>query len=108
MAAWLLFPTELGVLPDEIVLTKEIKRGEGAPSRPCRYFIFKFRTHPPHWAAKDGWMAGVAGPYFSDWKSEESPSMVFSRFEAYDSATPEEHLNKTLETLQKVAQKQFQ
>jgi len=94
LVVWLLHPNELRSMPDEIELVKAIEREEGDPPKKCRFFVFKFRTHPPHWAAKDGWMAGIAGPY---WDGEEplySPPGVFSRLESFDSLPPEEHLER--------------
>lgn len=96
LVVWLLHQNELGAKPDEIELARVIEKVEGDPiEEKYRFFVFKFRTHPPHWAAKDGWMAGVAGPYCDGEDPLQSPPGVFSRFEAFDSATPEEHLQKT-------------
>ena len=73
----------------------------GTPAAPARalhtdvhYFVYRFRMHPPHWAAKDGWTAGVAGPH--NLKAEPMPGgrHTFSRFEAYDSCSPEEHVER--------------
>jgi len=98
LVAWLLHPNELGAVPDEIELVKEIEREEDDdPPRKYRFFLFKFRTKPPHWAAKDGWIAGIAGPYWDGQLPLHSPPCVFSRFESIDSATSEEHLRKTEE-----------
>jgi hypothetical protein len=98
---WLQFPTELDGVPDEIQLGATVK----APSPPdgnSVYFVFRFRVHAPHWAAKDGWMAGVAGPY--DLGATPAPYArgTFSRFDAYDSRTPEEHVRVTQELLARV------
>jgi diadenosine tetraphosphatase ApaH/serine/threonine PP2A family protein phosphatase len=94
LVVWLLHPHELGAIPDGIELVKDIERQEGDPPESHHFFVFKFRTNPPHWAAKSGWMAGVAGPYAAGQPPLGSPSVVFSRLEAIDSATPEEHLGK--------------
>lgn len=94
LVGWLVHPNELGAVPDEIELLKEIEREEGDPPEKYRFFVFKFRTKPPHWAAKDGWTAGVAGPYWDGEPPLHMPAGVFSRFESIDSATPEEHLHK--------------
>jgi hypothetical protein len=94
LVAWLCHPNELGAPPDEIELTKQLPvPGEAAGSH--RYFLFRYRTHAPHWAAGDGWMAGVAGPYDVEKEPEPHASGTFSRFEAYDSRTPEEHVEVT-------------
>lgn len=91
LVLWLNHPNELGAPPDEIEsMTTVPAPGDVTPRQ--SYFVFRFRTHPPHWAAARGWTAGVAGPY--DLTAEPTPSGrgTFSRFEAYDSRTPEEHV----------------
>ena len=64
----------------------------GASSQDSAYFVFKYRMHEPHWAAKDGWLAGVAGPYDTAGEPCSSGRGTFSRFEAIDSRSPEEHV----------------
>lgn len=93
MVVWLLHGNELGAVPDDIELATTMERTAGAPPRRCRYFVFRFRTRPPHWAASSGWMAGVAGPYFEgDEILDTPPAGIFSRFERFDARSPEEHL----------------
>ena len=94
LVRWLLHPNELGAVPDEIVLVKEIESSEGDPPQKYRFFVFKFRTSPPQWAAKNGWMAGVAGPYWDGELPLVSPPGVGSCLDSFDSATPEEHFQK--------------
>lgn len=91
LIGWLNHPNELGSPPDEI----EVMTRVTAPRAEGHYFVFRYRMAAPHWAAKDGWMAGVAGPY--DLTREPAPygRGTFSRFEPYDSRTPEEHVEVT-------------
>ena len=42
------------------------------------YEVFKFRMEP-HWAAKDGWLLGVVGPYFDDSQPYDPVGSTFSR-----------------------------
>ena len=95
---WLLHPNELGCQPDEIELMEQVPADDGGGLMQQYYFVFRYRTHPPHWAAKDGWLAGVVGPH--NLRAEPAPGSqaVFSRFDAYDSRTPEEHVRITQET----------
>ncbi|MCI0624687.1 MAG: hypothetical protein L0387_24085 [Acidobacteria bacterium] len=60
--------------------------------QPSDYFVFRFRMKAPHWAAKDGWAAGVAGPYMTAGEPCPDAAGTFSQFEAYDSRSPEEHV----------------
>jgi hypothetical protein len=97
LVAWLHHPNELAAVPDEIELMATLPV-PGAASPGARYFLFRFRTKPPHWAASDGWMAGVAGPYPPAAPFTPHAAGTFSRFDAYDSRTPEEHVRLIHET----------
>jgi hypothetical protein len=88
LVVWLMHGNELGAAPDAIELATAIDR-DGAG----RFFVFRFRTEPPHWASSKGWMAGVAGPYAAGEEAFDTPAAgVFSRFEPFDSRSPEEHV----------------
>jgi hypothetical protein len=65
------------------------------------YFVFRFRVKPPHWAASKGWLAGVAGPY--DVTQDPTPygRKTFSRFESFESQTPEQHVETIHNALSK-------
>jgi hypothetical protein len=91
LVLWLAHPNELAALPDEIELMAAVP-APGKDFEGQRYFVFRYRTRPPHWAAKDGWLAGVSGPYSVDGPVSPGASGTFSRFEAYDSKAPEEHV----------------
>jgi hypothetical protein len=74
LVEWLVYPTELGCVPDEIALGKQV--GD--------FYVFKFR-------GKDGkWLAGVSG---------QGRRRTFSKFEAWESHTAEQHLQSILATL---------
>ena len=91
LVGWLNHPNELGSSPDEIELMAKVPtpRGDG------HYFVFRYRMAAPHWAARDGWMAGVAGPCDVSQPPTPYARGTFSRFEPYDSRTPEEHVEVT-------------
>jgi hypothetical protein len=91
LVLWLAHPNELAATPDEIELMATLPVPADASGRQ-RYFLFRYRTHPPHWAAKDGWLAGVAGSYPVEGRVSPGASGTFSRFEPYASRTPEEHV----------------
>jgi hypothetical protein len=84
LANWLEFPTELGAPPDEIQLVKSI------PIDAMIYYVFKYRTKAPHWAARNSWMLGVSGPYVSETLPYDVPHRVFSRFNTVENISPEE------------------
>jgi hypothetical protein len=94
LVVWLNHPNELGSVPDEMELMATLPV-PAAGFENQRYFLFRFRMKPPHSAAKDGWLAGVAGPYPIDGPVGSGASGTFSRFEPYDSKSPEEHVRST-------------
>ena len=123
---WLMFPTELGVCPDEIEYVKrvtidfdflftyvftqpdeieKIKREAlecEDKGEDIHYEVFKFRVNEPHWAAKNGWQLGVVGPYFDDSQPYEyCPSGTFSRGGSMDKTSPEEEVKWVHEMLLK-------
>jgi len=94
LVAWLCHPNELGAPPDEIELMAKVA-APGVEPAEQEYLVFRYRTTPPHWAASKGWLAGIAGPYPMDAAAPATSRGTFSRFEAFDSRTPEEHVRVT-------------
>jgi hypothetical protein len=92
LVCWLCHPNELGCLPGEIDLVKQVPVHFSELLTDLHYFVFRFRKQRPHWAAKRGWLAGVAGPY--NVKSSPMPGgrHTFSRFEPFDSRSAEAHV----------------
>lgn len=86
LANWLEFPTELGTAPDEIQLVKSVSINE------MIYYVFKYRTKPPHWAAPNNWMIGVSGPYIAEMPPYDIPLRVFSRFNLVNHISPEDEV----------------
>lgn len=92
MVDWLIYPTELGRVPDQIELVKVVTT-DGGPDGLADVYLFKFRTLPPHWAAKNGWMAGIAGPFLrSDAPSPKAYGETFSKFTRWDAMSPAQHV----------------
>jgi len=93
LCAWLNHPNELAAVPDDIELMEILPAPGDADAG--RYYLFRYRMHSPHWAANDGWMAGVAGPYPADGPVARFAPGTFSRFERWDTRTPDEHVRVT-------------
>lgn len=92
LAIWLEFPTELDAAPSEMEHMGHVSIGsEGTPGE-VRYETFRFRMDPPHWAAKDGWMIGVVGPFAEDSLPYEPVNGTFSRFNSIEGHTAEEEV----------------
>lgn len=90
LANWLEFPTELDACPDEMEHIKRVTFDFDGENHLMHYEVFKYRTHEPHWAAKDGWYLGVVGPYFDDSKPYDFAGATFSRMSSVEQITPEE------------------
>jgi cell division protein FtsI/penicillin-binding protein 2 len=91
LANWLEFPTELGASPDEMEHLKRVTIDLDGQNNFFHYEVFMYRTAEPHWAAKDGWILGVVGPFFDDSKPYDFPRSTFSRVSSKaDKITPEE------------------
>jgi hypothetical protein len=98
MVQWLIYPTELGRTPDDLeqVAVVPLEHGEDFAD----VYVFRFRTSEPHWAAEDGWMVGVAGPYLrSEQPTARDLGATFSRFEPFDPDTLDERVDAILETM---------
>lgn len=64
------------------------------------YYVFRFRTLPPHWAADQGWLAGMAGPYLrSATPTTDRHGPTFSAFHPWDGKTAEEHAIEMVQIL---------
>jgi hypothetical protein len=93
MVEWLAHPLEMRSPPDIIELKRVISGHRGPKQGIFDWYLFRFRTLEPHWGAKDGWLAGVAGPF----RREDAPSPVsygdtVSTFMKWDSLQPEQHV----------------
>ena len=86
LVSWLEFPTELGSPPEQIELLKKVTLLD---EESLDYYVFKFRTTVPLWAARLNWMLGVSGPYRKATMPYDVPRKVFSRFNAVDNISPE-------------------
>jgi len=60
LAYWMMHPNELQAAPEKIELVETIKRL--LDGREAEFHVFRFRMPAGHWAAKDDWELGLAGP----------------------------------------------
>lgn len=97
MIHWLTYPTELARVPDEIELMAVVA---GKRNTREAIYLYRFRTHPPHWAAEKGWTAGIAGPFPRQGPPvADGGDQTFSSFEKWDSASPDEHVKAIVDIL---------
>lgn len=101
MVRWLMFPTEIGRPPDEIELMDVITIRDTDDDSFCDFYVFRFRCEEEAgWAEAGVWMAGIVGPcYHGEPLSAEGHPSTFSLFEPWDEHSPEEHLDRILESL---------
>ena len=100
---WLTFPTELGRAPDAIELVKVVSEDVGGDDGILDLYLFKFRCESEPWK-ENGWMAGVAGAYRrKDAPTTTSRGCTFSEMEPWESKTPEQHVNDTIQYLADLA-----
>lgn len=91
LTTWLEFPTELDTIPSAIELLKRVEYLNNDTT--FIYYVFQFKTEEPHWAAKDGWMVGVVGPYFKNSSPYDWTPGTFSKFSKIRETTPEKEVS---------------
>lgn len=102
LASWLEFPTELDACPSELEHIKRVILSLYDAQSEMYYEVFRFRINQPHWAAKNGWMLGVVGPYTTTSQPYDPPQATFSRLSKLsDNITPEEEVQWVHETIYK-------
>lgn len=103
MVDWLIYPTELGRVPDAIELMNVFDTEEE------EYYLFRFKCDSVEAFEEDGWMAGVSGPFSKNEKPTTSAGgYTFSHFEKWESKTPEEHFNSIVDNISKYWMKRAQ
>ncbi len=88
LSYWLAHPNELQTPPDKIELCKVVKKN--IDNKIMDFYVFRFCSNPPHWAAQDGWLLGVAGPYSCDTIPYSGAPATFSRLDKESEVNPEE------------------
>jgi hypothetical protein len=97
---WLIHPTELGRAPEDIELVRAIPFETGTDAGWADYYLFRYRTEAPHWAARYSWLAGVAGPFLrKDQPTIQALGDTFSAFTPWDRKTEAEHIDDVRELM---------
>ncbi len=102
MVQWLIYPTELGRAPDQIELMTVLPASDPARGD---YYIYRFRADDAG-PDKEGWRAGIAGPFKSGEPTVQDGGDTFSAFEKWETATAGDHLLKILAAAKEVREKQ--
>ena len=61
LAYWMMHPNEFGDAPDKIEFLETLRR-TAQGGHEVEFHVYRFRMADGHWAAKDGWQLGLAGP----------------------------------------------
>ena len=97
---WLIHPTELGRAPEAVELVQTIPFDTGTDAGWADYYLFRFRTDPPHWAARYGWLVGVSGPFLrKDQPTIQALGDTFSTFTPWDRKAPAGHVEDVREMM---------
>jgi hypothetical protein len=60
LAYWMMHPNELQDAPEAIELVETVKRP--IDGQETDFHVYRYKMPAGHWAAKDGWILGLAGP----------------------------------------------
>ena len=77
LAYWMMHPNELEDAPIDMQLVEEVNREHNGER--LKYLVYRYRMPPGHWAEKDGWILGLAGPFFDNDVPYAGIATAFSR-----------------------------
>ena len=77
LAYWLMHPNELADAPETIELLETIRRP--LDGKEAEFYVYRYRMPAGHWAAKDGWLLGLAGPIITPGEPYSEMPGAFSR-----------------------------
>lgn len=60
LAYWMMHPHELQDAPETIELVETVKKS--VDGHDADFHVYRYKMAAGHWAAKDGWILGLAGP----------------------------------------------
>jgi hypothetical protein len=79
LAYWMMHPNELQDAPEEIELIESITRPLDGAGENGEFLVFRYKMAEGHWAAKHGWLLGLAGPYLKNDVPYSGIAGAFSR-----------------------------
>jgi len=92
MVKWLVYPTELGKMPNEIELL-EVKTIQYSDVGNADHYLWKFKSNDEYFKDK-GWMFGMSGPYIeNELPTTNAQDYTFSAFEKLEEKSVDEHFN---------------
>jgi hypothetical protein len=89
LAYWMMHPNELQDAPEVIEFVETVKRP--VDGRDADFHVYRYKMPNGHWAAKDGWLLGLAGPMPVDAEPYSNLPGAFSRVsDTYEKTKPGE------------------
>lgn len=77
LAYWMMHPNELQDAPEKIEFLETVKRP--VDGRDAEFHVYRYRMPSGHWAEKDGWLLGLAGPMPASGEPYSEMPGAFSR-----------------------------
>lgn len=77
LAYWMMHPNELQDAPETIELVETIRRP--IDGQEADFHVYRYKMPTGHWAAKDGWLLGLAGPLKNEVEPYSEMPGAFSR-----------------------------
>lgn len=77
LAYWMMHPNELQDAPEKIEFIETVTRP--VDGRAADFHVYRYKMPDGHWAAKDGWLLGLAGPMPVDTEPYSEMPGAFSR-----------------------------
>ncbi|MCP3967852.1 MAG: hypothetical protein GY750_19750 [Lentisphaerae bacterium] len=90
---WMIHPHEMQAPPDTIELIESIKQPIDNKDNLGEFLVYRYKMPADHWAAEDGWMVGIVGPYRENDVPYSGEALAFSRFDKYGEVDPNELVN---------------
>lgn len=79
LAYWMMHPNEFQDAPERIEFVEAMERPLDDEGTKGEFLVFRFRMADGHWAAGDGWLLGLAGPFFDGDVPYSGIAAAFSR-----------------------------
>jgi hypothetical protein len=91
---WLVHPRELGRAPDEIELMQVVPFDSETDAGWLDYYLFRFCVDGEHWAARLGWLVGIAGPFVrKDAPTIQALGDTHSNYRRWDEKSLDNHIS---------------
>jgi hypothetical protein len=87
----MLHPNELQAPPEKLEHVEKVVRD--LDGQTANFYVMRYKMPAGHWAAEDGWMLGLAGPYFANEPPYSGVAGAFSRCDKDGHVRPAEFVD---------------